>query len=150
MFCWYFCLGNTKILYSTKFCAFRFLLNFQEFFFIIRGVRASVRKSLKWLKRCAFQCIKVWKWSFVKRKKVWNQIKIWTLTSLYYMELILVYVADIRHTSHYFTRKTHSVALTRQIYVKVRLEQIHWASKETYHFFRATLTKIHCIKINHI
>ena len=26
---------------------------------------------------------------------------------------------------------------------------IHWASKETYHFFRATLTKIHCIKINH-
>ena len=27
---------------------------------------------------------------------------------------------------------------------------IHWASKETYHFFRATLTKIHSIKINHI
>ena len=25
---------------------------------------------------------------------------------------------------------------------------IHWASKETYHFFRATLTKIHAIKIN--
>ena len=28
--------------------------------------------------------------------------------------------------------------------------QIHWASKETYHFFRATLTKIHRININHI
>ena len=28
--------------------------------------------------------------------------------------------------------------------------ELHWASKETYHFFRATLTKIHCIKINHI
>ena len=27
---------------------------------------------------------------------------------------------------------------------------IHWASKETYHFFRATLTKIHCIKIDNI
>ena len=27
---------------------------------------------------------------------------------------------------------------------------IHWASKETYHFFRVTLTKIHSIKINHI
>ena len=28
--------------------------------------------------------------------------------------------------------------------------QLHWASKETYHFFKATLTKIHRIKINHI
>ena len=27
---------------------------------------------------------------------------------------------------------------------------IHWASKETYHFFKATLTKIHAIKINNI
>ena len=27
---------------------------------------------------------------------------------------------------------------------------IHWASKETYHFFIATPTKIHHIKINHI
>ena len=28
--------------------------------------------------------------------------------------------------------------------------QLHWASKETYHFFRATPTKIHAIKINNI
>ena len=28
--------------------------------------------------------------------------------------------------------------------------QVNWASKETYHFFRAMLTKIYCIKINHI
>ena len=28
--------------------------------------------------------------------------------------------------------------------------KIHWASKETYHFFRATLTKIHFIKISNI
>ena len=27
---------------------------------------------------------------------------------------------------------------------------VHWASKETYHFFRTTLTKSHCIKINNI
>ena len=27
---------------------------------------------------------------------------------------------------------------------------INWASKETYHFFRTTLTKIHCIKNNNI
>ena len=27
---------------------------------------------------------------------------------------------------------------------------IHWASKETYHFFGATLTKIHSINMNHI
>ena len=46
----------------------------------------KVWNNLKCLKRCAFQCIqtalKVWKWGFVKSKKVLNQIKIWTLTSL--------------------------------------------------------------------
>ena len=42
----------------------------------------KVWNNLKCLKRCAFQCIKVWKWDFVKCEKVWNQIKIWTLTSL--------------------------------------------------------------------
>ena len=30
-----------------------------------------------------FNALKVWKWGFVQSKKVWNQIKIWTLTSLY-------------------------------------------------------------------
>ena len=34
---------------------------------------------------------------------------------------------------------------------KKKLHRIlHWASKETYHFFRATLTKIHHIKMDHI
>ena len=28
--------------------------------------------------------------------------------------------------------------------------KLNWASKETYHFFRTTLTKIHCIKNNNI
>ena len=28
--------------------------------------------------------------------------------------------------------------------------RINWASKETYHFFRVTFTKIHCIKMIHI
>ena len=31
-----------------------------------------------------------------------------------------------------------------------KCEYIHWASKETYHFFRAMLTKIHHIKMNYI
>ena len=28
--------------------------------------------------------------------------------------------------------------------------KLHWASKETYHFFRAMLTEIHAVKINNI
>ena len=47
--------------------------------------KKKVWNNLKCLKRCALQCIqtalKVWKWGFVKSKKVWNQIKIWTLAS---------------------------------------------------------------------
>ena len=31
-------------------------------------------------KDVAFDALIVWKWGFVKTKKVWNQIKIWTLT----------------------------------------------------------------------
>ena len=30
------------------------------------------------------------------------------------------------------------------------VSEIHWASKETYHLFMATLTQIHCTKINNI
>ena len=30
------------------------------------------------------------------------------------------------------------------------MTELHWASKEPYHFIRATLTKFHHIKINHI
>ena len=30
------------------------------------------------------------------------------------------------------------------------VDKVHWASKETYHFFRVTFTEIHCIKIIHI
>ena len=33
--------------------------------------------------------LKVWKSGFVKSKKVWNQIKIWTLTSLYLPNLYI-------------------------------------------------------------
>ena len=42
----------------------------------------KVWNNLKCLKRFAFQCMKSLKWGFVKSKKVWNLIKIWTLTSL--------------------------------------------------------------------
>ena len=34
-------------------------------------------------------------------------------------------------------------------WIESRAGYIHWASKENYHFFRATLTKIYRIKINH-
>ena len=34
--------------------------------------------------------------------------------------------------------------------VFIRPVYVHWASKETYHFFRATHTKIQCIKIKYI
>ena len=38
------------------------------------------------LYQCIQTVLKVWKWGFVKSKKVWNQIKIWTLTSLIYKQ----------------------------------------------------------------
>ena len=37
-----------------------------------------------------------------------------------------------------------------QVFKKIYIYCIHWAPKETYPFCRATLTKIHRIKINHI
>ena len=54
--------------------------------FILRGVSVCEKKYEKvwnaW-KDVLFNAFKVWQWGFVKSKKVWNQIKIWTLTSLY-------------------------------------------------------------------
>ena len=38
---------------------------------LCRGARVSMRKSLK---DVLFNALKVWKWGFVKSKKVWNQI----------------------------------------------------------------------------
>ena len=32
----------------------------------------------------------------------------------------------------------------------VEVQNVHWASKETYHFFRVTLTKIHAVNMNNI
>ena len=53
-----------------------------------------------------FNALKVWKWGFVKRTKVWNQIKIWTLTSLlkYFtskedIDLEYIDLCDRRHSS---------------------------------------------------
>ena len=39
--------------------------------------------------------------------------------------------------------------IQRLLLEQMLCNQIHWASKETDHFFRATLTKIRSIKINH-
>ena len=42
-------------------------------------------------KNVLFNAVKVWKYGFVKSKKVWNQIKIWTLTSLVYWLILFIY-----------------------------------------------------------
>ena len=39
---------------------------------------------------------------------------------------------------------------TWYMYMDMYGHNLHWASKETDHFFRTTLPKIHCIKINNI
>ena len=77
--CWwiYFFLHFVKLSnYGRIWFAFMIALSVHMISFAIaihRDVRTSVRKSLKCLKRCAFQCIqtalKVWKWGFVKSKK---------------------------------------------------------------------------------
>ena len=43
-----------------------------------------------------------------------------------------------------------SLKCVLKVFIAFRKYTEQWASKETYHFFRVTLTKIHCIKINHI
>ena len=51
--------------------------------FVCGGIKTQkVWNNLKWLKRWAFQCIRGLKIGFCEEQKVWNQIKIWTLTSL--------------------------------------------------------------------
>ena len=64
-----------KISLSFQYCIFAYL--------IIRGVRASVTKSLKksekiikCLKRCTFQCIKVLKMGFCEEQKKKSEIRL--------------------------------------------------------------------------
>ena len=54
---------------------------------LLRDILKWMCDNLKCLKRCAFQCIKSQKMGFVKSKKVWNQIKFCTLTSLFIVVL---------------------------------------------------------------
>ena len=52
----------------------------------IQGCESACEKKSEIIwnawKDVLFNALKVWKWGFVKSKKVWNQIKILTLTSL--------------------------------------------------------------------
>ena len=66
---------------------------------------------------------------------------------------------DVRtHTCHKVATcgdvpTSHSISawlFQGQLYVNVWPWHLHWASKETYHFFRVTFTEIHCIKMIHI
>ena len=67
--------------------------------------------------------------------------------------------------SHHVTSTSYDYGLIRQIERSIfiifpswnggtsfcpLMLHLHWASKETYHFFRGTLTKIRRIKLNHI
>ena len=44
----------------------------------------------------------------------------------------------------------HFIISSHKAFNRLPVFVLYWASKETYHFFRATLTKIHFIKINNI
>ena len=55
-------------------------------FWVLQGCESicEEKSEIIWnaWKDVLFNALTVWKWGFVKSKKVWNQIKIWTLTSL--------------------------------------------------------------------
>ena len=67
----------------------------------------KVWNNLKSLKRCAeiFNALKVWKWGFAKSKKVWNQIKIWTLTSMCILPVTFNY--NHHNNQHYLHHHYH-------------------------------------------
>ena len=44
----------------------------------------------------------------------------------------------------------HSTCIRTPCVLAIHVYNVHWVSKETDHFFRVMLTKIHLIKINHI
>ena len=71
-------LKNSPATYTLDFI----LLHYNAFDILI----CAFVDNLKCLKSFAFSkhsnCITVWKWGFVKSKRVWNQTKIWTLISL--------------------------------------------------------------------
>ena len=92
-----------------------------------------------------------WSWQFPKtEEKKWCQ---WVLPGFIALEVVCMASKAVhkRPDMGRGHRNPTSNKLPSHLRVELMLEmEIHWASKETYHFFRATLTKIHSIKINHI
>ena len=70
-------------------------------------------------------------------KSLWYQIVCSCLTSK------RVVLFQVSRTSQWLCPINDSAIPQAGVYV-------HWASKETYHFFRVTFTRIHCIKTSHI
>ena len=75
---------------------------------------------------------------------------------LFYWYLIFFYISDIKvylwlcdRSYVIFSVFFFSAALIVDVSISLVKTDIHWASKETYHFFSATLNKIYPIKINH-
>ena len=54
-----------------------------------------------------FNALKLWKWGFVKSTKVWNQIKIWTITSLLYFTKMSTVDCEDRLAHTYIHTYTH-------------------------------------------
>ena len=91
--------GNFDIFTTSFFILLTKLVKNKYMFYnddlvFLRGCESTCEKKSQkvWnnLKRCAFQCIKSLKIGFCEEQKVWNQIKIWTLTSLYSGRVILI------------------------------------------------------------
>ena len=73
------------------------------------------------------------------------------LQGLFNISYVNVYRACVCMYMYVYAHVCTYVCMYVCMYVHVCLYiYVHWASKETYHFFRVTFTEIHCIKMIHI
>ena len=79
--------------------------DYRDVDFINQGYESVYEKKSEIIwnawKDVLIDALKVWKWGFVKSKKVWNQIKIWTLTSLIneiYSKVTNVVTCDMKNS----------------------------------------------------
>ena len=107
---------------------------------------------------------RVWHW---KGQRSWNIIFVWLSTDIKFVSLggqsqnlysgrfvkfeqcnQWGYSDDKKKSCMWTCQETCLMLFKKLSCFLKKTRIIHWASKETYHFFRATLTKIHAIKIN--
>ena len=114
---------------------------------LIRGVKSICEKKSEIIwnawKDVLINALQVWKWGFVKSKKVWNQIKIWTLTSLINRVTNLYAIGSVMHYSvmHYLYKNCNLSI----IWVKsnVPLQQLAWFNYP-YSIYSKRKRKIYC------